>query len=333
MRGDAVGGGWSGGRAQVGRGLTARPARTRAETERLATTDAMARAVTRRFEWPEPRRARGLGGSIASGNTLCPAIQQQKSDRWRQIRRPPGLIALRRVRCARGRRSVRTVATAAAGAAAALARCRPSEAAGARRRLRSAGRAARRRRRDPHHRHARSGADDGDANAARRPDLTIGTRAREQLEALLSQRRDRSSRARPDGRVVVGARAASAPEGEKDTDAARAATAKALATAHNNEVLRLAALRKGIVPLGGDTALDDDGTCGVRASTTREDLERADRRGVRGRRPRRPGRVAPPLGRRGRVGGADAGRPGRLRQLSRTTSWTRRTRSNSTTTS
>jgi len=134
---------------------------------------------------------------------------------------------------------------------------------------------------DPHHRHARSGADDGDANAARRPDLTIGTRAREQLEALLSQRRDRSSRARPDGRVVVGARAASAPEGEKDTDEARAATAKALATAHNNEVLRLAALRKGIVPLGGDTALDDDGTCGVRASTTREDLERADRRGVR----------------------------------------------------
>ena len=83
---------------------------------------------------------------------------------------------------------------------------------------------------DPHHRHARSGADDGEANAARRPDLTIGTRAREQLEALLSQRRDRSSRARPDGRVVVDARAASAPEGEKDTDAARAATAKALAT-------------------------------------------------------------------------------------------------------
>ena len=35
------------------------------------------------------------------------------------------------------------------------------------------------------------------------------------------------------------------------------------------------------MPLGGDTALDDDGTCGVRASTTREDLERADRRGVR----------------------------------------------------
>ena len=134
---------------------------------------------------------------------------------------------------------------------------------------------------DPHRRRARSGADDGDANAARRPDLTIGTRAREQLEALLSQRRDRSSRARPDGRVVVGARAASAPEGEKDTDEARAATAKALATAHNNEVLRLAALRKGIVPLGGDTALDDDGACGVRASTTREDLERNDRRGVR----------------------------------------------------
>ena len=54
MRGDAVGGGWSGGGAEVGQGLTARPARTRAETERLATTDAMARAVTRRFEWPEP---------------------------------------------------------------------------------------------------------------------------------------------------------------------------------------------------------------------------------------------------------------------------------------
>ena len=134
---------------------------------------------------------------------------------------------------------------------------------------------------DPHRRRARSGADDGDANAARRPDLTIGTRAREQLETLLSQRRDRSSRARPDGRVVVGARAASAPEGERDTDEARAATAKALATAHNNEVLRLAALRKGIVPLGGDTGLDDDGACGVRASTTREDLERNDRRGVR----------------------------------------------------
>ena len=134
---------------------------------------------------------------------------------------------------------------------------------------------------DPHRRRARSGADDGDANAARRPDLTIGTRAREQLETLLSQRRDRSSRAHPDGRVVVGARAASAPEGERDTDEARAATAKALATAHNNEVLRLAALRKGIVPLGGDTGLDDDGACGVRASTTRAELELNDRMRVR----------------------------------------------------
>ena len=136
----------------------------------------------------EPRRARGTRRSIASGFTE-PRDPATSRMRWRQICRPR-LIALRRVRCARGRRSVRTVATAAAGAAAALARCRPSEAAGARRRLRSAGRAAdvvvrsssssralgrRRRRRErgastrPHDRHARPRAARGAPLAATRP--------------------------------------------------------------------------------------------------------------------------------------------------------------------
>ena len=123
------------------------------------------------------------------------------------------------------------------------------------------------------------------------PDATIGVRAREQIEALIATRRDRSSRARPNGNAHGGAnlggggtnemaRLSSAPE----TEHAKAATAKALASAHNHEVLRLAALRKDIAgPLGSrGTSMDmGGGACGVRASTTRAELELNDRMRVR----------------------------------------------------
>ena len=122
------------------------------------------------------------------------------------------------------------------------------------------------------------------------PDATIGVRAREQIEALIATRRDRSSRARPNSNGGGGAnlggggtnemaRLSSAPE----TEHAKAATAKALASAHNHEVLRLAALRKDIAPLGSrGTSMDmGGGACGVRASTTRAELELNDRMRVR----------------------------------------------------
>ena len=118
------------------------------------------------------------------------------------------------------------------------------------------------------------------------PDATIGVRAREQIEALIATRRDRSSRARPNGNGGGGAngtnemaRLSSAPE----TEHAKAATAKAMASAHNHEVLRLAALRKDIAPLGSrGTSMDmSGGACGVRASTTRAELELNDRMRVR----------------------------------------------------
>ena len=119
------------------------------------------------------------------------------------------------------------------------------------------------------------------------PDATIGVRAREQIEALIATRRDRSSRARPNGNGGGGAngtnemaRLSSAPE----TEHAKAATAKAMASAHNHEVLRLAALRKDIAgPLGSrGTSMDmGGGACGVRASTTRAELELNDRMRVR----------------------------------------------------
>ena len=76
------------------------------------------------------------------------------------------------------------------------------------------------------------------------------------------------------------ARLSSAPE----TEHAKAATAKAMASAHNHEVLRLAALRKDIAgPLGSrGTSMDmGGGACGVRASTTRAELELNDRMRVR----------------------------------------------------
>ena len=124
------------------------------------------------------------------------------------------------------------------------------------------------------------------------PDATIGVRAREQIEALIATRRDRSSRARPNGNAHGGganlggggtnemARLSSAPE----TEHAKAATAKAMASAHNHEVLRLAALRKDIAGALGSRGTSMDmggGACGVRASTTRAELELNDRMRVR----------------------------------------------------
>ena len=131
---------------------------------------------------------------------------------------------------------------------------------------------------------------DGTTPSNAPPDATIGVRAREQIEALIATRRDRSSRARPNGNAHGGAnlggggtnemaRLSSAPE----TEHAKAATAKAMASAHNHEVLRLAALRKDIAPLGSrGTSMDmGGGACGVRASTTRAELELNDRMRVR----------------------------------------------------
>ena len=127
---------------------------------------------------------------------------------------------------------------------------------------------------------------DGTTPSNAPPDATIGVRAREQIEALIATRRDRSSRARPNGNGGGGAngtnemaRLSSAPE----TEHAKAATAKAMASAHNHEVLRLAALRKDIAPLGSrGTSMDmSGGACGVRASTTRAELELNDRMRVR----------------------------------------------------